>query len=137
VSSKPAPRSGSAPELEPEVLSARTAISDQRGFTAATLASSPTARSAASQFRPYAFLEVGDEVADRYGQVWHFDEPWEWRRVYGGSTSTPVWPLVLLTLDGDPGRAANVKQATSAGSHDEEITRWRWLSDTTPLSGHP
>lgn len=91
-------------------------------------------------FRPYAFLEAGDEFADRYGQVWRFEEPWDWRRVYaGGSTSAPVWPLVLLTLDGPPGRAAKIRELTSTGTHEDEIARWRPKPgpDLASLRSHP
>ncbi len=29
-------------------------------------------------FRPYAFLEAGDEVADQGGRAWRFDAAWNW-----------------------------------------------------------
>ncbi|XVU24573.1 hypothetical protein ACQPZJ_46385 [Actinoplanes sp. CA-054009] len=66
-------------------------------------------------FRPYAFLEPGDDVADAAGRAWRFDSPRDWRS-YDGRGGTPVWPLTLLTGDGEA-----VASATATGSHAEEI----------------
>ncbi|MFI7081611.1 hypothetical protein ACIBO1_30375 [Micromonospora sp. NPDC049903] len=29
-------------------------------------------------FRPYPFLDIGDELADSDGRAWRFDGPWDW-----------------------------------------------------------
>ncbi|MEH0828298.1 hypothetical protein [Micromonospora sp. CPCC 205714] len=72
-------------------------------------------------FRPYAFLEAGDDVADADGRAWHFDGPWIWT-AYDGGGGVPAWPLVLLTGRADP---AAVAAATARESHEIEVTRWR------------
>ncbi|MFD5061672.1 MULTISPECIES: hypothetical protein [unclassified Streptomyces] len=48
-------------------------------------------------FRPYAFLEPGDEVADKAGRAWRFDGPWDWHPFDGAEPHEPAWPLSLLT----------------------------------------
>ncbi|GIJ23921.1 hypothetical protein Vlu01_45450 [Micromonospora lutea] len=72
-------------------------------------------------FRPYAFLEVGDDVADAAGRAWRFDDPWTWA-AYDGAQGVPAWPLALLAGGADP---AAVTAATATGSHEAEVTRWR------------
>ncbi|MEE6262747.1 hypothetical protein [Plantactinospora sonchi] len=72
-------------------------------------------------FRPYAFLEAGDDVADADGRAWRFDGPWAWV-AYDGAGGVPAWPLTLLTGRADP---AAVAAATAAGSHEAEVARWR------------
>lgn len=42
-------------------------------------------------FRPYSFLEIGDEVADREGRAWRFGGPWDW---------SPFW-LILAGARAD------------------------------------
>ncbi|MFF5079974.1 hypothetical protein ACFY36_23220 [Actinoplanes sp. NPDC000266] len=66
-------------------------------------------------FRPYAFLEPGDDVADAAGRAWRFDSPRDWHP-YDGRGGTPAWPLSLLAGDGEA-----VAGATSTGSHAAEI----------------
>jgi hypothetical protein len=72
-------------------------------------------------FRPYAFLEPGDDVADAGGRAWRFDGPWRWT-AYDGTDGTPAWPLTLLAGNADP---AAVSSATSTGTHETEVRRWR------------
>ena len=44
-------------------------------------------------FRPYAFLEVGDDVADAAGRAWRFDGPWTWTAYDGAGECRPgPWP---------------------------------------------
>ncbi|MDH6111216.1 hypothetical protein P3T30_003699 [Kitasatospora sp. MAP12-9] len=77
-------------------------------------------------FRPYAFLEPGDEVTDRDGRAWRFDAAWAWHPFDDGQPSTPAWPLALLSRNGKPTpeQAAAVARATAAGNHAEELGRW-------------
>ncbi|MEV5944566.1 hypothetical protein [Streptomyces sp. NPDC051994] len=77
-------------------------------------------------FRPYAFLELGDEVADRNGRAWRFDAPWDWHPLDGERSGTPTWPLTLLFRDGEPTskEAEEVVRATAVGSHADELERW-------------
>ncbi|OJF14087.1 hypothetical protein [Couchioplanes caeruleus] len=85
-------------------------------------------------FRPYAFLDLGDDVADRHGRAWCFDGPWEWR-AYDGQGGTPAWPLTLLTGGdglGDAKRSATVSTATQTGSHEIEVERWRRAAHAEP-----
>ncbi|MFE2998231.1 hypothetical protein ACFXG4_24870 [Nocardia sp. NPDC059246] len=86
------------------------------------------------RFRPYAFLEIGDEVADAGGRAWRFGGPWTWRPFDGTEPGRPTWPLLLLTRDGDSDDAAavDVTEATLTGSHDEELARWNELAQLTP-----
>ncbi|MEV5768472.1 hypothetical protein AB0L34_28420 [Micromonospora sp. NPDC052213] len=72
-------------------------------------------------FRPYAFLETGDDVADADGRAWRFDGPWTWA-AYDSEGGVPAWPLTLLTGGADP---AAVATATATGSHESEVSRWR------------
>ncbi len=78
-------------------------------------------------FRPYAFLEVLDDVVDCNGRAWRFDGPWNWH-AYDGQGGLPAWPLALLA-DGsgsaEPGRSAEVAAQTEKGSHETELGRWR------------
>ncbi|MFB6503151.1 MULTISPECIES: hypothetical protein [unclassified Streptomyces] len=87
-------------------------------------------------FRPYAFLEPGDEVADGTGRAWRFDGPWDWCPFDGGAgPHEPVWPLVLLARRScaDAAEAgAAVAGATRTGSHREEIARWRAVAQAEP-----
>jgi hypothetical protein len=71
-------------------------------------------------FRPYAFLEPGDDVADADGRAWRFDGPWTWT-AYDGSDGVPAWPLTMLAGDARP---AAVAAATAAGSHETEVAHW-------------
>ncbi|MFG3660361.1 hypothetical protein [Streptomyces sp. NPDC047706] len=87
-------------------------------------------------FRPYAFLEPGDEVADAAGRAWRFDGAWDWHAFDGEDTrGGPEWPLALLTRSGAPcgpdGTAA-VSGATAAGSHQETLRHWALLTEATP-----
>jgi hypothetical protein len=72
-------------------------------------------------FRPYAFLEAGDDVADAAGRAWHFGGPFAWA-AFDGVAGAPRWPLFLLAGAAD---AATVAAATAGGSHDDEVDRWR------------
>ena len=90
-------------------------------------------------FRPYAFLQPGDEVADAAGRAWRFDGPWDWYAFDDGSLrGIPRWPLTLLTREGTAcGAEAStaVSGATVTGSHPETLARWTGLTDAsvTPL----
>ncbi|MER6915048.1 hypothetical protein ABT354_25515 [Streptomyces sp. NPDC000594] len=85
-------------------------------------------------FRPYAFLDPGDEVVDRDGRVWRFDTAWDWHPFDGGRPGAPAWPLALLFRDGDPTpeEATRVAAATAAGTHAEERGRWTELTHAKP-----
>ncbi|BCY12093.1 hypothetical protein L3i22_071810 [Actinoplanes sp. L3-i22] len=72
-------------------------------------------------FRPYAFLELGDDVADSDQRAWRFGGPFAWTAFDGGS-GAPAWPLTLLDGDADADVVASV---TAAGEHADEIARWR------------
>ncbi|MEV0463249.1 hypothetical protein AB0I30_15665 [Nocardia tengchongensis] len=87
------------------------------------------------RFRPYAFLEIGDEIADAAGRAWRFGGPWNWEPFGTAETTEPAWPLMLLTRDGDSEDAAavDVTEATLSGSHQEELARWRELAGLTPI----
>ncbi|MEV6598564.1 hypothetical protein AB0M36_17055 [Actinoplanes sp. NPDC051346] len=84
-------------------------------------------------FRPYAFLNPGDDVADRHGRAWHSNGPWDWR-AYGEQDGTPAWPLTLLAGDDsvDAERHAQMATATRAGSHKTEIEQWRRAAHAEP-----
>jgi hypothetical protein len=84
-------------------------------------------------FRPYAFLELGDDVVDAQGDAWRFDGPWNWHS-FAGTSGVPVWPLTLLARNGDTEEeaASKVRQATTGGSHAGEESRWRGLTDAEP-----
>ncbi|MER5638016.1 hypothetical protein ABT095_13785 [Kitasatospora sp. NPDC002227] len=77
-------------------------------------------------FRPYAFLEPGDEVADAAGRAWRFEAPWGWQAFDGGPEQAPVWPLGLLHREGGatPEAVAAVAAATARGGHADEEARW-------------
>ncbi|MBG0852046.1 hypothetical protein I2W78_09355 [Streptomyces spinoverrucosus] len=87
-------------------------------------------------FRPYAFLQPGDEVADASGRAWRFDGAWDWYAFDGEDTREgPEWPLALLTRSGTPCDAqqtAAVSDATASGSHRETHLHWTRLTDATP-----
>ncbi|MFF7992160.1 hypothetical protein ACFZDG_20475 [Kitasatospora xanthocidica] len=86
-------------------------------------------------FRPYAFLEPGDEVADRDGRAWRFDAAWDWHPLDGAGPDAPVWPLVLLARGGGPAPTdvAAVARATADGSHATELERWTGLTLARPV----
>ncbi|MFJ9455805.1 hypothetical protein ACIRST_12070 [Kitasatospora sp. NPDC101447] len=96
-------------------------------------------------FRPYAFLEPGDEVADRDGRAWRFDGAWDWHAFDGEVSGAPVWPLALLFRGGEPAAdeaegvdgAAEVARATATGSHAEERERWTGLALAQPAADQP
>ncbi|OIJ68046.1 hypothetical protein WN71_009595 [Streptomyces mangrovisoli] len=87
-------------------------------------------------FRPYAFLEEGDEVVDRDGRAWRFDGPWDWHPYDGAEPASPTWPLTLLTRDGEPTpqAVAATDLATESGSHAAERDRWHRVA-LTPRTG--
>ncbi len=83
------------------------------------------------RFRPYAFLEPGDEVADAQARVWRFETAWDLRPFDGRAGAAPAWPLMLLTRHGDgddDAAAVDVVEATQTGSHHEELARWAELA---------
>ncbi|MFF7177633.1 hypothetical protein [Streptomyces sp. NPDC008121] len=77
-------------------------------------------------FRPYAFLESGDEVADSEGRLWTYSAPWKWVPFDGRPGEYPAWPLQLICRDGGqvPHAAQSIARATSVGVHDDEMARW-------------
>ncbi|MGW4245810.1 hypothetical protein, partial [Nocardia sp. NPDC004722] len=86
-------------------------------------------------FRPYAFLEPGDEVADAAARVWRFNTAWDWHPFDTRPGTTPTWPLMLLTRHGDSGddsAAVDVGEATITGSHHEELAKWVELAGLDP-----
>ncbi|MFD0278076.1 hypothetical protein ACFVHB_29795 [Kitasatospora sp. NPDC127111] len=87
-------------------------------------------------FRPFAFLETGDEVVDHDGRAWRFDPPWRWHAFDGGQPSTPSWPLALLFRGGEPApeAVAAVAEATATGSHVQEMSRWVELTLAEPIT---
>jgi hypothetical protein len=88
-------------------------------------------------FRPYSFLEAGDELADREGRAWRFDGPWDWSPFGASPLRAPAWPLTLITRAGEADRdaAAVIGRATASGSHQDEIDRWRAHSGADVPSG--
>lgn len=86
--------------------------------------------------RPYASLQVGDEVADAVGRAWRFDGPWDWTAFDGESDgAVPEWPLVLLTRAGTPcfvEDAEAVAASTASGSHQEMVREWMSLTEASP-----
>ncbi|MFJ2745863.1 hypothetical protein ACIO3O_40100 [Streptomyces sp. NPDC087440] len=86
--------------------------------------------------RPYAHLDLGDEVADATGRAWRFEGPWEWTPFDGEPVSTgPGWPLVLLTRAGAPcstEQAEAVAASTVNGSHQETVRDWMSLTEASP-----
>ncbi|WP_299535819.1 hypothetical protein [uncultured Streptomyces sp.] len=89
-------------------------------------------------FRPYAFLEPGDEVADRDGRAWRFDAAWNWHPFDGEQSDTPAWPLKLLTRQGEPApkEAEEVARATAVDNHVDERERWSALTHARPAAQH-
>ncbi|MEU5610788.1 hypothetical protein ACI2L4_12465 [Streptomyces sparsogenes] len=87
-------------------------------------------------FRPYAFLEPGDEVADRDGHVWRFDAAWDWHPLDEARAGAPAWPLALLSRKGEPTpeEVAAVARATADGSHAGELERWTELTLARPAT---
>ncbi|MFG2721070.1 hypothetical protein ACGFW5_22650 [Streptomyces sp. NPDC048416] len=85
-------------------------------------------------YRPYAFLEPGDEVADRSGRAWRFDAAWTLHAFDGEAPGTPNWPLTLLSRQGEPTpeEAASVARATASGSHANAWEQWAGLSGSRP-----
>ncbi|MFE3991604.1 hypothetical protein ACFXPW_07890 [Streptomyces goshikiensis] len=90
-------------------------------------------------FRPYSFLEAGDEVVDQGGRAWRFDGPWDWRSFDAQQPTTPTWPLRLLSRDGDPTleETVVVAQQTETGSHEDELQRWTRLALARPSINQP
>ncbi|MFD7710174.1 hypothetical protein ACFV6E_08080 [Streptomyces sp. NPDC059785] len=88
--------------------------------------------------RPYAFLHLGDEVADcaGRGRAWRFDGPWHWTPFDGEPAGAgPQWPLVLLTRAGVPcaaEEAETVAASTAKGSHQETVRDWMSLTQASP-----
>ncbi|MFF8443418.1 hypothetical protein ACF07U_21435 [Streptomyces californicus] len=87
-------------------------------------------------FRPYAFLELGDEVADRDGRAWRFDAAWNGRPFGGEQSVTPAWPLKLITRHGEPTpkEAEEVARATAVGNQLDELERWSALTHARPAT---
>ncbi|MFF4922398.1 hypothetical protein ACFY4B_17605 [Kitasatospora sp. NPDC001261] len=87
-------------------------------------------------FRPFAFLEAGDEVVDRDGRAWRFDAPWCWNAFDGGQPSAPSWPLALLFRNGAPApeAVAAVAEATASGGYADEVSQWVALTRAEPTA---
>ncbi|MEU4064369.1 hypothetical protein AB0F25_18460 [Streptomyces wedmorensis] len=77
-------------------------------------------------YRPYAFLQDGDEVADCEGRVWEYSAPWNWVAFDNGPGEFPLWPLQLICRDGGQALQAAevVARATSSGAHGDEVAYW-------------
>ncbi|MBB2946796.1 hypothetical protein FB565_006564 [Actinoplanes lutulentus] len=71
-------------------------------------------------FRPFAFLELGDDVAGADGRAWRFDGPWAWT-AYDGGAGLPVWPLTLI----ENGNGNGSRPVNDGSTHDDEMNRWR------------
>lgn len=96
--------------------------------------------------RPYAFLEDLEVVTDRDGRRWEFCRPYWWveldrddqREGPPEAPAAPAWPLTLLHYRGGveptPAQAEAVARATAAGSHDEEVARWKGLTRVEPVA---
>ncbi|MFJ6636709.1 hypothetical protein ACIQMR_35890 [Streptomyces sp. NPDC091376] len=86
--------------------------------------------------RPYASLQVGDEVADITGRAWRFDGPWDWTAFDGERAGTgPAWPLILLTRAAKPccvEDAEAVAASTASGSHQKTVRDWMALTEASP-----
>lgn len=87
--------------------------------------------------RPYPALEDFDEVVDADGRTWTYALPLDWHQdaldEEGRDPRNPAprWPLTLTARHGlppTPDEARAVAEATSTGSHEEELERWRALS---------
>lgn len=85
-------------------------------------------------FRPYAFLEIGDDIVDAQARAWRFDGPWTWQAYDGVVSRAPAWPLALLNDTGSGSSRATeaVAAATRHGSHETELARWRDLTKAEP-----
>ncbi|MEU6621922.1 hypothetical protein ABZ926_14255 [Streptomyces litmocidini] len=86
--------------------------------------------------RPYAFLELGDEIADAAGRAWRFGGAWDWTPFDQEAVEAgPEWPLALLTRAGTP-RTADDAQAvatsTASGSHHKTVQGWMTLTNASP-----
>jgi hypothetical protein len=86
--------------------------------------------------RPYASLELGDEVADAADRAWRFDGPWDWAPFDKESAGAgPEWPLTLLTRAGTPCTAKDaqvVAARTASGSHHKTVQDWMTLTNASP-----
>ncbi|WP_433671936.1 hypothetical protein ACQP06_09895 [Nocardia sp. CA-136227] len=134
---EPPRATGRLPRPRREIAYLRAGLADEPGATDQEPVFDPDdgiPRTVELRFRPYAFLEPGDEVADSSGRAWRFGGPWDWQPFGPAATDEPSWPLMLLTRDGDSDDAAavDVTEATLSGSHGEEISRWRELAGLAP-----
>ncbi|MEH0580185.1 hypothetical protein QBA54_38230 [Streptomyces sp. B21-108] len=86
--------------------------------------------------RPYASVQVGDEVSDAVDRAWRFDGPWDWTAFDGGPAGAgPAWPLVLLTRAGTSCAvedAEAVAASTACGSHQQTVRGWMALTEASP-----
>ena len=87
-------------------------------------------------FRPYAFLEYGDQLTDAEERSWRFDGPWRWRSEDKGAGWSPAWPLTLTDRNGelDLADASAIYEATETGLHAREVARWTRLTDAVAPS---
>ncbi|MFI9155692.1 hypothetical protein [Streptomyces sp. NPDC053367] len=83
--------------------------------------------------RPYEMLTDHDRVRDAAGTVWEYLGPLDFftpdRRT--PRTEGPVWPLTLIERYGmqpGPDEVKAVAAATTTGSHQQELDRWRQAS---------
>jgi hypothetical protein len=85
-------------------------------------------------FRPFSFLDLGDDLVDVMGRAWRFDGLWDWH-AYDGAGGSPAWPLTLLTRagrEGSPEHRDKVAASTRMGSHAAELRRWRQFARAEP-----
>ncbi|WP_258043388.1 hypothetical protein [Streptomyces sp. B226SN101] len=86
--------------------------------------------------RPYASLQVGDEVADAAGRAWRFGGPWDWTAFDDEPAGAgPAWPLILLARAGAPCSAEDaeaVATSTASGSHYGTVRDWMALTEASP-----
>ncbi|WP_433615933.1 hypothetical protein ACQP2P_13180 [Dactylosporangium sp. CA-139114] len=85
-------------------------------------------------FRPYAFLNLGDDLVDAAGRAWRFDGPWIWHP-YDGLGGVPAWPLTLLHrvgLELLPEHRVEIAAATATGSHSNKIDQWSICAEAAP-----
>lgn len=80
--------------------------------------------------RPYAALEDNDRVRDATGTTWLYTGPLDFHTTERRTPRTegPVWPLTLterFLMEASLDEVAAVAAATAAGSHQEELDRWR------------
>ncbi|MFW6694552.1 hypothetical protein [Streptomyces sp. MAR4 CNX-425] len=127
------PRPASYLEVLPQGETHDPSLEDQ-GYTIDPIGGEPIRIELS--FRPYAFLELGDEVADRNGRAWRFDAAWDWHPFDGEQLGTPTWPLTLITRHGEPTpkEAEEVARATAVGSHADELERWSGLTRARPAA---